>query len=116
MRGGFSGMKEVTLWTLHLLAALVVLVVGGYHMASTHLHGLLGGEDPLGWASVLQRSKSGLHFALYWLLLGAVLYHGLYGLRNLLAELGIKAGRALVLIGLGAFLWGGYVLLRAFLL
>jgi len=85
-------MRESKRFALHLVAAVVILVLLGVHMAIMHLDGLLeriagASGDPLAWERVLERGRS-LFFSLtYVLLLGAALYHGLYGLRTMILEL-----------------------------
>ena len=79
-------------WMLSLIAALVVLVLLGIHMAMMHLDGLLvsvvpAWAAPLRWMSTLARARSLVFSAGYLLLLTTALYHGFYGLRTLLLEL-----------------------------
>src|SRR3990172_5133388 len=85
-------MRDRTLWTWHLGAGLVILVLLGLHMAIMHLDATLGlfgtGEaEPVDWESVASRMQDLFFTVTYVLLLGAALYHGLYGLRNILLEL-----------------------------
>ena len=117
-------MKDRTLWTWHVGAGLVVLVLLGVHMMVMHLDTTIGafgvpGSKPIEWPSVLARMKS-VGFALsYVLLLGAALYHGLYGLRNILLELNpgpalrATVSYGLLLVGLGLFVFGTYVAMMA---
>jgi succinate dehydrogenase/fumarate reductase cytochrome b subunit len=117
-------MRDRTLWTWHLAAGVVILVFLGLHMAVMHLDATLGifnpaGAKPVDWASVVLRMKS-LFFAItYVVLLGAALYHGLYGLRNILLELNPAAGLrttinlGLWLVGLGLFAFGAYAAMMA---
>lgn len=117
-------MRDRTLWTWHLAAGVVILVFLGLHMAIMHLDSTLGifnpaGAKPVDWASVVLRMRS-LFFAItYVVLLGAALYHGLYGLRNILLELHPGAALSatvnvgLWLVGLGLFGFGAYVALVA---
>lgn len=110
-------MREQKLWTWHLLAGVVVFVLLGLHMAIMHLDALLGifnpaGGHPVDWANVLARGQS-VGFALtYVLLLGTALFHGLYGLRNVVFELGLGAriktafSRALLALGVALFILG----------
>jgi succinate dehydrogenase/fumarate reductase cytochrome b subunit len=114
-------MRDRTLWTWHIGAGVVILVFLGLHMTIMHLdHTLgIGGGDPVGWASVVSRMKSLFFTVTYVVLLGAALYHGLYGLRNILLELDPGAGlRRLVdvglsLAGLALFAFGTWVALAA---
>ena len=85
-------MRDQRLWTWHLVAAAIILVLLGLHMAIMHLDALLGifnpaGGHPVDWQNVLARGKSLAFASTYVLLLGAALFHGLYGLRNILFEL-----------------------------
>ena len=110
-------MRDQKLWTWHLAAGAIILFLLGLHMAIMHLDALLGifnpaGGHPIDWANVVARGQS-LAFTLnYILLLGAALFHGLYGLRNILFELDPapplkKAlGWVLILVGVGLFIFG----------
>ena len=112
-------MRDQRLWTWHLLAGLVIFVLLGLHMAVMHLDTLLGwfnpeGLKPIAWESVLQRARMGFFTVSYIVLLGAALFHGLYGLRNILFELGpargVKSALNLVLAagGVGLFVFGAW--------
>ena len=90
-------MRDQRLWTWHVLAGLVIFVFLGLHMAIMHLDTLLGlfnpaEMKPIAWDSVVQRARMGFFSVSYIVLLGAALFHGLYGLRNILFELGLGAG------------------------
>lgn len=110
-------MKERALWFLFLMAGVVVLPLLATHMAVMHLDDTLSvgnpaGGHPIDWANVVARGRS-IGFAVtYPLLLGAALFHGFYGLRSILFELGLSAGlkRAigtlLLLVGLALFVYG----------
>ena len=112
-------MRDQRLWTWHLLAGLVIFVLLGLHMAIMHLDTLLGwfnpeGLKPIAWESVLQRARMGFFTVSYIVLLGAALFHGLYGLRNILFELGLARGTkglvsvVLALGGAGLFVFGAW--------
>jgi succinate dehydrogenase/fumarate reductase cytochrome b subunit len=97
-------MKDQKLWSWHVAAGILVLLLLGLHMAVMHLDEILklaafnpAGGEPIDWANVVARGKMVFFPVTYVLLLGAALFHGLYGLRNILWELNPKAG-------LGAFL------------
>jgi succinate dehydrogenase / fumarate reductase membrane anchor subunit len=88
-------------------------------MAIMHLDVLLGifnpnDPHPIAWANVVARAKMGFFTLSYLVLLGAALFHGLYGLRNILFELGpgagVKKGLNLVLTvgGLAMFVFGAW--------
>ena len=117
-------MRDRTLWTWHIGAGVVILVLLGLHMAIMHLDATLGifgtpGAEPVEWESVAGRAGSLFFTATYVLLLGAALYHGLYGLRNILLELNPGAGlrRAisvgLSLLGLALFAFGTWAALAS---
>jgi len=90
-------MNETSYWTWHIITGILVLLFLGLHMLIMHLDGVLGWFVPAGgaavsWENVIYRSRT-LGFTLtYILLLGAALYHGLYGLRTLLFELSPPLG------------------------
>ncbi len=118
-------MRDQKLWIWHLAAGLLILVLLGLHMAVMHLDALLGifnpaGGHPIDWANVLARSGSLFFTVTYVLLLAAALFHGLYGLRNILFELG--PGRplqrsiswVLLLVGLGVFVLGTWAAWASF--
>ena len=112
-------MRDQKLWTWHLAAGAVILVFLGLHMTVMHLDKIVllasvnpAGGHPIDWQNVLARGKSAAFAVTYVVLLGAALFHGLYGLRNILFELdparGLKrAIRAVLLIvGIGLFVVG----------
>lgn len=117
-------MRDRTLWTWHIGAGVVILVLLGLHMAIMHLDATLGifgtkGAEPVEWESVAERAKSLFFTVTYILLLGAALYHGLYGLRNILLELNPGTGLrrtinvGLSVLGLALFAFGTWVALAA---
>jgi succinate dehydrogenase hydrophobic anchor subunit len=122
-------MREERLWTWHVVAGVVVLVLLGLHMTIMHFDALVGvfnpeGPDPLAWANVVARAEQWFFLVSYVVLLGAALFHGLYGLRNVVFELGpapgVKQGVnvALTLVGVVMFAggtwaaWAAYVAAR----
>jgi succinate dehydrogenase hydrophobic anchor subunit len=110
-------MRDRSLWTWHVTAGGVILVFLAVHMGIMHLDEILGAGNPAGghpidWANVVARGR-GLFFPVtYVVLLGAALFHGLYGLRNILHELGpgpslkVALDRLLVAAGLALFVVG----------
>ena len=117
-------MRDRTLWTWHIGAGLVILVLLGLHMAIMHLDQTLGifgtaGAEPVEWESVAARAGSVFFTVTYVLLLGAALYHGFYGLRNILMELNPGAGLrkainvGLSVLGLALFVFGTWAALAA---
>lgn len=117
-------MKERLLWTLFLLAGLVVLPLLALHMIVMHLEATLTlfntpGLKPIDWANVVGRMKM-IGFTLtYPLLLGAALFHGFYGLRTILFELEPRPGlkkalsAVLVIFGLALFVYGTWAAIAA---
>lgn len=115
-------MRDRGLWTAHIAAGIVILPLLVSHMAVMHLDATLGvaspaGGHPVEWANVVERGKTLLFPLSYGLLLLVALFHGLYGARNVLLELGpsrgmaraIGIGLALVGVGLGALgLWAAF--------
>ena len=117
-------MRDQKLWTWHILAGGVILVLLGLHMAIMHLDAVLGwfnapGTHPIDWANVVARGKAVFFPVTYVILLGAALFHGLYGLRNILHELNPSAGlkkaigAVLLLVGLGLFAFGTWAALAS---
>jgi succinate dehydrogenase / fumarate reductase membrane anchor subunit len=110
-------MREQRLWTWHMGAGLIILVFLGLHMTVMHLESIVRifnpaeGELPVHWLNVVARSRSAFFMVTYVVLLGAALYHGLYGLRNIIQELNPAAGirRAVTMV-----LTVGGILLFAF--
>jgi succinate dehydrogenase/fumarate reductase cytochrome b subunit len=111
-------MGETKLWTWHLIAGVVILVLLGLHMLTMHVGELTGlfvvnrAVEPSAPINSMARDSQ-LSFCVgYILLLGVALYHGLYGLRNILLELTLPQGAEkvltafLVIIGLGLFSLG----------
>jgi succinate dehydrogenase hydrophobic anchor subunit len=117
-------MRDRTLWTWHVGAGVVILVLLGLHMTIMHLNqtlGILGIQDPepVGWESVAARAQSLFFTVTYVLLLGAALYHGFYGLRNILLELNPGAtlratiNVGLSLLGIALFVFGAWAAIAA---
>ena len=112
-------MREQRLWTWHVLAGLVILVFLGLHMTIMHLDAIAGifnpaDPHPITWGNVVARARMGFFTVSYVVLLGAALFHGLYGLRNILFELGpgrgVKSALNVVLTagGVGLFVFGAW--------
>lgn len=110
-------MRDRGLWTWHILAGAVILPLLALHMVVMHLDSTLGvgnpaSAHPIDWANVVARGRTLLYPVSYGLLLVAALYHGLYGLRNILLELSPPAWLAtaisavLLLLGLGLGVFG----------
>ena len=112
-------MRDQGLWTWHLVAGVVILVLLGLHMTIMHLDEIVrvfspSPGEPIAWANVMARGKSVFFLMNYVLLLGAALFHGLYGLRNILFELNPASGlkkalNAVFLVGgLALFVFGSW--------
>lgn len=87
-------MRETAYWTWFIIAAIVILVFAGLHMTVMHLS-MFGIFNPEGgtvtdWGNVVFRSQNQFLAFSYIILLGAALYHGFYGLRTIVFELGPK--------------------------
>ncbi|MEW5692911.1 MAG: hypothetical protein AB1765_06410 [Candidatus Hydrogenedentota bacterium] len=98
-------MRETKYWFWHIVCGFVMLFLLGLHMIIMHLDEILGvfkfaGERVLAFENVASRSKMIGFACIYVLLVGAALYHGLYGLRSMLLELSmIKPLHRLINIG-----------------
>jgi len=117
--------RDQRLWTWHLAAGAVILVFLGLHMTVMHLAEIVrvfnpDPAEPIAWANVVARAKSGFFLVNYVVLLGAALFHGFYGLRNIVFELnpGESAKKAvsglLVAAGLILFAVGTWAAWTAF--
>lgn len=111
-------MRETRLWSLHLLAIPVILVLLGMHFALMHYAPFFYGmsvEEARSFEVMIERGRSVAQLVLYILLLAAGLYHGFYGLRGILRELPLtpRLARAVdfgvLLAGLLVFALGTYV-------
>jgi len=117
-------MKETVYWTWFIIAGIVLFFLSGLHMAIVHLDGLLGIFNPAGpvsitWDNVFFRNQSLFFMFTYLIILAAGLYHGFYGLRTILFELGLKKKTQrfvnifLWIIGIALFVFGSYAALAA---
>lgn len=120
-------MRDQRWWTWHIAASAVILVFLGLHMVIMHLDAVIGifnphGGHPIEWANVVERARSGFFMVTYIVLLGAALFHGLYGLRTILFEINpapaLKRGlnAVLVLGGFGLFVLGTWAAWQSFVL
>lgn len=112
-------MRESKLWFWHILSAVVILVLLGVHMGTMHLGAILsaagiGSSDPVKAAEVFHRSQQLIYMVTYIVLLGAALFHGLYGLRSMFFELSLPKGveKAIgglcAVVGVVLFIYGSY--------
>jgi succinate dehydrogenase / fumarate reductase membrane anchor subunit len=118
-------MRESKLWFWHVLSAVIILVLLGLHMGTMHLGALLsligiGSGDPVQSAEVFHRSQQFIYMIIYILLLGAGLFHGLYGLRSMFFELSLSKtlektiGGLCAVAGVALFIYGSYVAVAVF--
>ena len=113
-------MKESTLWFMFVMAGLLILVTLTIHMGVMHLDDILGFGDVLSYEAAAARGKDIFYASVYTVLLGAALYHGLYGLRTILCELSLPRGLekffswAFLLFGLVVFVYGFWVIKAAY--
>jgi succinate dehydrogenase hydrophobic anchor subunit len=121
--------RDQRLWTWHIGAGAVILVLLGLHMTVMHLDEVVRvfsprPGEPIEWANVVARGRSAFFLVTYVLLLGAALFHGFYGLRNIVFELNpgaaakkalnsllLVAGLALFVVGTWAA-WAGFTVAR----
>ena len=123
-------MRDQRLWTWHIGAGAVILVLLGLHMTVMHLDAIVRVFNPAPGDHVrpvhrFARGKSVFFLVTYVLLLGTALFHGFYGLRNILFELnpGAPAKKAmnglflvagLVLFAIGTWAaWAGFTVARS---
>jgi succinate dehydrogenase / fumarate reductase membrane anchor subunit len=111
-------------WTWHMAAGVVLLFVLGLHMLIMHMTGAGHwfapyGAEPSSMPNSLLRDGSLFFTVAYIILLGAALYHGLYGFRTIVFELTLKPVTekaitiALVVMGLGLFALGTWAAVAA---
>jgi len=113
-------MRNAYSWLLQLISGVLIAVLLGIHMVLQHLDAILGffGVDTVdltGWSSMIDRASQGTFVALYIALLAVGLYHGVYGLRNIILETTPSARVkniitwSFIILGIGVFAWGTYV-------
>ena len=118
-------MRESKLWSWHILAGVVILILLGIHMLTMHLGAILGtmgigSGDPIRAAEVFHRSQQVIYMITYIVLLGAALFHGLYGFRSMLCELSFSRtvekaiGGLCAVAGIALFVYGSYVAVLVF--
>jgi succinate dehydrogenase/fumarate reductase cytochrome b subunit len=117
-------MRETCSWTWFIIAGVVIFVLGGLHMMTVHMNAIFGLFNPapgdaVAWANVSWRAAHLFFMVTYILLLAAVLYHGFFGLRTILFELGLSTGRQrfvtkfLWCAGIVLFIIGAYAAIAA---
>jgi succinate dehydrogenase hydrophobic anchor subunit len=111
-------MREIRLWSLHILVLPIIAVLLGMHFAVMHYAPVFYGmsvDKAREFSTMIERGKSVTQLVLYILLLAAGLYHGLYGLRGILRELPLTptlvkvVDVGVLLLGLFIFAFGTYV-------
>jgi len=113
-------MRHTYLQLLQIVSGVFIVVLLGIHMIVSHLDAVLGffGVDviePTSWQAMIGRADKGVWAGLYIALLAFVLYHGLYGLRNIIIEMNpsVKTERMVtrvfIVFGIIAFIVGTYV-------
>ena len=113
-------MRNTYLQFLQLITGVFIAVLLGIHMVITHLDTILGffGVDaiePTSWQAMIGRAGQGVWVCLYIALLAFSLYHGLFGLRNIIIEMTTSVKierfvtRVLIVFGVIAFIVGTYV-------
>lgn len=108
-------MKETKYWILHFIAGFLLLFIAGFHFLYTHIGELIFKVEDNISKEMSQQRDAKLTFMIFFIvLLGIGLYHGLYGLKNILFEL-IPCENfqkliaiLIVLIGLSLFIFGTY--------
>lgn len=113
-------MKESRLWFLQFLTGAILLFLLTMHMGIMHLEEIFGfisrvsGVEPLDWKAILHRGKQVGFLVVNIIFLGSALFHGLYGLRNIIIEaipakkFGKIIGLVLTVFGILLFLYGSY--------
>ncbi|HEY3475240.1 MAG TPA: hypothetical protein VGK56_11565 [Anaerolineales bacterium] len=111
-------MRETRLWSLHLLAIPIILVLLGMHFALMHYAPVFYGmtvEEARSFEVMIERGRNIVQLVLYILLLAAGLYHGFYGLRGIIRELPLTpvlakaVDMSILVVGLLTFALGTYV-------
>jgi succinate dehydrogenase hydrophobic anchor subunit len=108
-------MKETKYWTGHIFAGAALLFLLGFHFLYTHIGSLLFGVEDNITEKISQGRDARTGFLVFFVvLLGLGLYHGLYGLKNIIFEL-VSCRNCqriisalLVIMGLFLFAFGSY--------
>lgn len=108
-------MKETKYWSLHIFAGIALLFLLGFHFLYSHIGNLLFNvEDNISKEMSEQRDSQVTFLIFFVFLLGFGLYHGLYGLKNILNELiSCKATQnvltfIITIIGIALFIFGSF--------
>jgi len=121
-------MKDSIRWIIHITCGGILIVLLGLHMGAMHLPDIFKffypfpeGSDPVEWSAVISRAKDVTTYALYMIFLPVALYHGLYGLWNVIAEalssrkLDKIVGWVIVLAGIALYIYGAYTTTVSFI-
>lgn len=117
-------MRETSGWIWFIIAGIVIFILGGLHMMTVHMNAIFGIFNPapgdaVAWENVSWRSRNLFFTITYIVLLAAVLYHGFFGLRTILFELGPSRGaqqfitKFLWCVGIVLFIIGAYAAMVA---
>jgi len=111
-------MREGIAWALHLLAGVILFFLLLFHVTQMHVALFPGwGEAALEWVHVAARASVLGWKIMYLVFLAAALYHGFFGLRNVLLEISFLRKRvnevtiALSALGVILFAYGFYTTL-----
>lgn len=85
-------MRATYLWLLQLVTGVAIAVLLGGYLLSMHLRVILrffgvSGTELTSWGAIIGQASQGIWIYLHMVLLALLLYHGLYGLRNIILEL-----------------------------
>ncbi|MFH1437232.1 MAG: hypothetical protein ABIJ56_16105 [Pseudomonadota bacterium] len=120
-------MKDSYRWLLLMITGAILLLLLSLHMGMMHLPGLVAffyqppaGAEPVDWAAVAARAGDVSSLVIYVVFLVVALYHGLYGLWNILIEafagkkLEKPLGWVLTIIGIALAAYGTYTTYLAY--
>jgi succinate dehydrogenase hydrophobic anchor subunit len=84
-------MNKGIYWLLHICAGVFLIVLLGFHMIIMHLNDIIASItgnsfEPLRFQSVQMRGENVYYLIFYLVFLFIALYHGLFGLKNILVE------------------------------
>ncbi len=115
-------MKE-RFWILHYISGGIIFILLLSHIFMMHFYKFLlrfmQGKEPLEWEAVVERARNVTLTSLYVFFLFFALFHGLYGLKNILIEtnFGKKFEREItflfLIIGFLVFAFGTFTTIKA---